>query len=87
MNIHQWSQYGQDVADGKLTITEARVALGTASLGEWLGYRWPRLFKSQAKRNAASDRIDEDLRRMAAETERRYNEVVAEVKARRGQNN
>lgn len=38
-----------------ISITEARVALGTASRREVLGYRWPMLFRKFAAENARHD--------------------------------
>jgi hypothetical protein len=70
---------------GNINVVEARIALGTASLGEWLGWRFPRLFKAQARRNAEFVKRERDLRVMRAETERLYQEVVAGIRARLSQ--
>lgn len=38
-----------------VSITQARVELGTASMREVLGYRWPWLFRKFAAENARHD--------------------------------
>ena len=56
--------YSDAVRMDLMSITAARVQLGTASLPERLGYRWPWLFRGWAAANERRDRRRRELQEM-----------------------
>jgi len=64
----QLTIYANALKDDLISITQARVALGTASFTERCGYRWPWLFRRWAAANEKHDRESSERRRQINES-------------------
>jgi hypothetical protein len=62
--------YGAAVRHGLLTLTEARIEMGTASWREVLGFRFPRIFPGLAAENARRDAKDREYHEATARLRR-----------------